>query len=206
MLRKIAGAALVAFSLPMLVLASTGVASAHERRNVGPYTFVIGFIVEPALTNEPNGLDLRITNTATNEPVTGAEQGLKFAVTQGGVTKEFPVRSRFGMPGAYTADFIPTKAGQYLFQVTGNINDTPINERFESGPGNLQGERTGERTEMQSDLARGRSYDRDEQGNGADVVLLALECCLPISHDVAGSAHTSSAGTTNARASGGERD
>jgi hypothetical protein len=38
------------------------------------------------------------------------------------------------MPGAYTADLIPTRSGSYIFTFTGEINGQPVNERFESGP------------------------------------------------------------------------
>jgi hypothetical protein len=45
------------------------------------------------------------------------------------------LRSRFGAPGAYAGDFIPTKAGAYIFRFTGQIEGLTIDEKFESGPG-----------------------------------------------------------------------
>ncbi|GIW12387.1 MAG: hypothetical protein KatS3mg061_3444 [Dehalococcoidia bacterium] len=129
------GVALVALSLPLVLLSSTGAALAHERRNVGPYTFVVGFINEPAFSDMLNGVDLRITQTATGEPVTGAEQTLKVTVMQGSDSRELSLRARFNQPGAYVADFVPTRPGQYRFRFTGTIAGTPINELFESGPG-----------------------------------------------------------------------
>lgn len=129
-------AALVAIVLPMSVLTTTGVASAHERRTVaGKFTFVVGWLTEPALANQPNGIDLRISTADTNDPVTDAEKNLKAEVIQGSARKDFPIRARFGVPGGYTADIIPTKASAYSFHFTGDINGTPINETFESGPG-----------------------------------------------------------------------
>src|ERR687885_1035219 len=120
----------------LLPLAAPGAALAHERRNVGPYTFVVGFTGEPALVGQPNGIDLRISNTADGSPVTGADKTLKAAIAfGGGQPKEFPLRAVFGRDGAYTADLIPTKAGSYIFTFTGTINGTPVNEKFESGPG-----------------------------------------------------------------------
>jgi hypothetical protein len=115
--------------------ANPGAASAHERRAVGKYTFVVGWIAEPALANEPNGIDLRVTDTTTNQPVDGAANSLKVTLTQGSSTKDLPLRARFGVPGGYTADVIPTKAGQYLFHFAGEINGDTIDEKFESGPG-----------------------------------------------------------------------
>jgi hypothetical protein len=128
-------AALAALVLPMSVLTTTSVASAHERRTVGKYTFVVGFLNEPALANQPNGLDLRITSSDTNEPVSGAEKTLKAEIIQGSAKKSLPVSARFGVPGGYTADVIPTKPGSYSFHFTGDINGAPIDETFESGPG-----------------------------------------------------------------------
>jgi hypothetical protein len=111
-------------------------ALAHERRDVGPYQFTVGFIGEPALEGEPNGIDLRIVDKASQKPVEGAEKTLKAAVAfGGGQAKEFPLRARFGQPGAYTADLIPTRAGSYVFTFTGTIDGQNVNEKFESGPG-----------------------------------------------------------------------
>jgi hypothetical protein len=121
----------------LLLVALPATASAHERRDVGAtYQFVVGFISEPAILGEPNGVDLRITNKETNQPVQGAEKTLKVAVQfGGGAPKEMPLRARFGQPGAYTADLIPTRAGSYIFTFTGDLEGTAVNEKFESGPG-----------------------------------------------------------------------
>ena len=133
-LPRAAGALLMVGAL--LPLAAPAMALAHERRSVGPYTFVVGFISEPALLGQPNGIDLRISNAADSSPVEGAEKSLKAAIAfGGGQPKEFPLRTRFGMPGAYTADLIPTKPGSYIFTFTGTIEGVTINQRFESGPG-----------------------------------------------------------------------
>ncbi|MFN8532579.1 MAG: hypothetical protein U0556_03440 [Dehalococcoidia bacterium] len=134
-IRRIATLALAVFSLPFLLLSLTGVASAHERRNVGPYTFVVGFTVEPAIANEPNGVSLRVTDTATGEPVANVQQNLKVTVMQGSDSKEYPLRAVFGQAGMYAADLIPTKAGPYRFRFVGSIDGTPVDQLFESGPG-----------------------------------------------------------------------
>ncbi len=113
-----------------------GDAFAHERRTVAAkYQFVVGFITEPALIEEPNGIDLRITDAATNAPVEGVEKTLKADIIVGGQTKTVDLRARFGQPGAYTADIVPTKTGTWVFRFHGTIDGTPVDERFESGPG-----------------------------------------------------------------------
>ena len=113
-------------------------ASAHERRDVigGKYQVVVGWIVEPSILGEPNGVDFRITTKDGNKPVEGLQDRVKVAVQHGGgPAREMPLRARFGMPGAYTADLIPTRAGDYVFTFTGDVEGNPINEKFESGPG-----------------------------------------------------------------------
>src|SRR6476620_9092499 len=107
-LRSIAGAALLAAVLATL---RPGLALAHDNRTVGKYTFVVGFIAEPAIQGQPNGLDLTIADASGN-PVEGAEKTLKVAIAFGGNSpKELPMRARFGLKGKYTADVIPTKSG-----------------------------------------------------------------------------------------------
>jgi hypothetical protein len=129
-----------AFGLAVATLAIASInapaVDAHERRTVaGQYTFVVGFINEPAIAGQVNGIDLRITNAQTNEPVEGVEKTLKADVSVGQDMKTYDLRARFGQRGAYTATLIPTKPGVWTFRFYGEINGTRIDERFESGPG-----------------------------------------------------------------------
>jgi hypothetical protein len=114
-----------------------GVASAHERRPIaGKYDVVVGFDKEPAFVSEQNAAAIRITRAGTQDPVAGVEKTLKIKLAfGGGEAKEFPLRSVFGQAGYYVADFFPTSAGTYIFTFVGDIEGTPVNERFESGPG-----------------------------------------------------------------------
>lgn len=130
---RLAAAVAAAVALATVFVPSV---DAHERRTVaGRYTFVVGFLEEPALLEQPNGIDLRITNAQTNEPVEGVERTLKADLIAGGQTKTVELRARFGQRGAYTASVIPTKTGTWVFRFYGEIEGIRIDERFESGPG-----------------------------------------------------------------------
>ena len=125
----------------LIVLASLGIYSgrayAHERRMVGPYQFVVGWLTEPAYLGQLNSLDLRITDTRQNPaaPVSGLEKTLTADVAAGGLTP-FPlaVTARFGTAGAYNGVVMPTVKGTYTFHITGKIDTTNIDEKFTSGP------------------------------------------------------------------------
>lgn len=119
------------------LLLTTGTAFAHERRDVGKYQFVVGFILEPAFEGQKNGVDFRVTNKETNQPVEGLEKTLQVEITHvpGNTSKEFPLRTIFRDPGHYTNDLIFTAPGEYRFRFFGTVEGVPVNETFESGPG-----------------------------------------------------------------------
>jgi hypothetical protein len=115
-----------------------GTAAAHERRTVGPYQLVVGFISEPAFAGTPNSLDLRITDTRVTpaKPVEGLEKTLTADVTAGGLTPlPLTLTARFGTPGAYNGYFVPTAKGTYIYHIKGKIESLDVDEKFESGPG-----------------------------------------------------------------------
>ena len=116
---------------------NTNVALGHERRAVGPYTFVVGWINEPSYVNLLNSLDLTVTETSGGKAVEGLDKTLKADVTFGGSSQAQPLSlaARFGQPGKYTGYVLPTKVGDYTFHITGTVGTTSIDEKFESGPG-----------------------------------------------------------------------
>lgn len=130
-IRALAALAVIVFTLAL----STTSAAAHERRTVGQYQLVVGFLTEPAYAGQPNGLDLRVSDTRTNQPVEGLEKTLKAEVTYGGLAPlALTITARFGQAGAYGGQFVPTKSGTYIFHLTGKIGTQDIDEKFESGP------------------------------------------------------------------------
>ena len=116
----------------LATLVSTGAVLAHEVRDVGEYTFVVGFLDEPVFSGEKSGLDLRVSRG--DEPVEGLEETLQAEVTFGDATRELPLSPAFGEPGAYRSVFFPTAAGPYTFRIFGDIDGEPVDESFTSGP------------------------------------------------------------------------
>lgn len=128
-------AAIVVVGAILSGLLFPGTALAHERRKLGKYELVVGFLDEPALVGQPNAVSLTVTNAETNQPVEGLQQTLDAEVAYGDKTMPVSLRARFRTPGAYQADFIPTRAGTYVFRFFGEIEGQKVDERFKSGPG-----------------------------------------------------------------------
>src|SRR5213593_1920737 len=116
---------------------SANVALGHERRAVGPYTFVVGWINEPAYVNTMNSLDLTVTETSGAKAVEGLDKTLKADLTFGGSSTPQPltIAARFGLPGKYAGFVLPTKVGDYTFHIVGTVGTMNVDEKFESGPG-----------------------------------------------------------------------
>jgi hypothetical protein len=133
LLAAVAALAVVASSFAV----NTNVALGHERRAVGPYTFVVGWINEPSYVGLLNSLDLTVTETAGGKAVEGLEKTLKADLTFGGSTTPQPLAlaARFGLPGKYSGYVVPTKTGDYTFHITGTVGTMNVDEKFESGPG-----------------------------------------------------------------------
>ncbi len=114
-----------------------GNALAHERRDIGKYQVVVGFQSEPAIQGEMNGALIRVSVPSEgSRPVEGLADTLKAQVAfGGGQPKAFALKATRNEPGVYHADFIPTRAGTYIFTFSGTIDGTQVDERFESGPG-----------------------------------------------------------------------
>jgi hypothetical protein len=123
-----------------LALGWSEIVLAHETRTIaGKYEVEVGWEKEPAYANQPNAATILVRRVGSGEPVEGVEKTLKFKIAFGGnESKEFPLRASFQKRGFYTAELIPTRMGNYIFQFVGTIEDTPVDEKFESGPGRYE--------------------------------------------------------------------
>jgi len=129
MTQRIGRAAVLATAVLAL---SAGAALAHEEREIGDYSFEVGFIDEPVFTGQKSGLEFFVMNG--EEPVEGLEATLEAEVMFGSETRELEIGPRFGEPGAYESVFFPTAAGPYTFRIYGDLEGTAIDESFTSSP------------------------------------------------------------------------
>jgi hypothetical protein len=132
-MRVIAVSAVV---VAMLAFAA-GPASAHEERDVGKYTFAVGFGQEPAFAGQPNSVQLILTQNG--KPVIDLSDTLAVSVVFGDQSVDLSIEpffeiGEFGNPGDYRAWFIPTRAGHYTFHFTGSVGGQKVDETFTSGP------------------------------------------------------------------------
>jgi hypothetical protein len=126
--------AIVVALLGALTWAGTQPAAAHESREVDRFTFVVGFITEPAYTYIPNAVSLSITEIESEEPFEDLGDSLQVDVTFGEETFTSTLRPQFGEPGSYRADFVPSRPGQWTFRFYGTVDDVEVDETFISGP------------------------------------------------------------------------
>ncbi|MBA2452421.1 MAG: hypothetical protein H0V47_04580 [Chloroflexia bacterium] len=131
-IRRLLGALLVVALSTMFMLDAV---SAHEHREVGEYELTVGFLNEPAIVEEPNGLDLRVQmgHGDAGVPVEGLAGSLRAEIIYGDERLPLEIRPVFGEPGAYKADVIPTETGAYTFHIFGSIEGMDIDESFTGG-------------------------------------------------------------------------
>lgn len=129
--RLLLAVALVALAAIALVQPLT--VAAHEERTVATdYTFVVGFINEPAVQGDTNGMWLEVTQA--EQPVTGLADTLQAQVIFGDQTRDMTLTPAFGEDGVYEAVFIPSEPGDYTFRFMGQINGVDVDETFTSSP------------------------------------------------------------------------
>src|SRR5256885_1208422 len=140
MSRVLAALATVAIVASSFALTSN-VALGHEHRSIGPYSFVVGWINEPAYVNAANGVSLDVTESDSAKPVEGLASTLHAEVIVGGGAKKMTLDlvTDEESPGHYSGAFIPTKVGDYIFHLFGDAGSTKVDERFESGPNTFDG-------------------------------------------------------------------
>jgi hypothetical protein len=135
----------------LLALALPFVASAHEMATYkiggSMYQMVIGSLNEPVAVDDKTGVDLTVSKCFTaacaptmnsdgdmdgpaGTPVDGLDQTLKVTLAAGGQKKTMALAPQYGADGKYTAPFYPTVATTLSYELTGTINNTPVDLTF----------------------------------------------------------------------------
>src|ERR671914_2455007 len=118
-------------SLLLSLLAfNPGPVIAHEEVTFGDISIVGGWVDEPPLVNELNGIILNITQVSTGQPVNNALAQLDVTLQKGADSKplEFQPSQESGV---YTAAILPTQTGQYAIVMRGTIAGQAIDGQIE---------------------------------------------------------------------------
>ncbi|HKY54566.1 MAG TPA: hypothetical protein VJM08_09685 [Anaerolineales bacterium] len=107
-------------------------ARAHESVTIGDYEVVYGWVDEPPVVGQMNGVEIFVTNTTTNEPVEeNVIQSLTVNLTYGGESKTLTLEPGFEEPGAFRATVLPTIPGVYSIKFGGTLGETAADTEVE---------------------------------------------------------------------------
>src|ERR671915_600852 len=121
----------LAASLLLSLLAfNPGPVIAHVEVVFGDISVVGGWVDEPPLVNELNGIILNITQISSGQPVNNALAQLVVTLQKGADSRplEFQPSEESGV---YTATILPTQTGQYAIVMRGTIAGQAIDGQIE---------------------------------------------------------------------------
>jgi hypothetical protein len=103
---------------------------AHEELVTGDIRIVAGWVNEPPLVNQLNGVLLIITQVSNDQPVNNALAQVVVTLQKGTETRplEFLPAEE---PGTYTATLIPTQTGPYTVVIRGTISGQAIDAQID---------------------------------------------------------------------------
>lgn len=116
-------------------LSFIGLAYAHTVDSVGEYRLEIGWMREPVVSGETNGIKLFVSPLDPSLPadkqefkngIDGLQKKLKIQLVFEGQRVTLPLLADHNIPGKYYAFVDPTRAGYYQANVIGQIDDTPV--------------------------------------------------------------------------------
>ena len=119
----------------MLVPNMTGLSYAHTIDSVGPYRVEIGWMNEPVVSNETNGIELYVSplepgleleEQVFKDGIAGLEDTIKVDLFYKTEKITLPISIDHNMPGKYYAFVNPTVSGFYQANILGTIEQTPI--------------------------------------------------------------------------------
>jgi len=114
----------------ILAFSSARPAMAHAELVQGDVKIVAGWVNEPPVVGQINGIELTITRVSDNQPISNAVAQLEVSVKKGTPTKSLNFRPT-EESGVYVADILPTQTGQYAVVMRGTISGQAIDGQIE---------------------------------------------------------------------------
>lgn len=103
---------------------------AHETITAGDYEIVYGWVNEPPIAGQLNGVEIFVNHTG--QPVEEhVVHTLVVELSYGGESKTLTLEPVFDTAGAYDATILPTIPGIYSLKFSGTLGDTPVDEEVE---------------------------------------------------------------------------
>src|SRR3712207_5859235 len=103
---------------------------AHEEVIVGNISIVGGWVDEPPLVNQLNGIVMIITNASNGQPINNAIAQLEVTLQKG--TESRPLEFQPAEEaGTYTATILPTQTGQYAIVMRGTMAGQAIDGQMQ---------------------------------------------------------------------------
>ena len=117
----------------MALLFNSQPARAHESITVGDYEIEVGWVNEPPVAGQLNGIEIHISNTSTGKHQPMEEvSALTVTVSYGGESKVLTLEPLGeDSPGQFQASILPTIPGQYTVVLGGQLGDTPVDAHVE---------------------------------------------------------------------------
>jgi hypothetical protein len=103
---------------------------AHEEMVIGNVRIVTGWVNEPPLVNQLNGIVVTITNVSNDQPINNALAQLDITVNKGTENKSLDFQPT-EEAGVYAATLLPTQTGQYTAVMRGMIAGQAIDAQIE---------------------------------------------------------------------------
>jgi len=121
--------------LLLLIPGLLGTAFAHTIDSVGEYRLEIGWMNEPVVSGETNGIEfsvnrlepgLELKEQKFKEGISGLEKSLKIELLFKEEKIKLSLSPDHNIPGKYYAFVNPTVSGFYQVNILGHIEETPI--------------------------------------------------------------------------------
>jgi hypothetical protein len=109
-------------------------ASAHESITVGDYEIVYGWVSEPPIAGQRNGVEIFVNDISSGEAQPVEEHvidALVVELTYGGEIKTLTLEPVFDSPGAFDATVIPTIPGLYSLKFSGTVGETAVDQEVD---------------------------------------------------------------------------